>query len=156
MRVILLSLGCKSAIPNLVGVRCMVETKQIHQRKVLITSANPLFARGLEAILRQGNKKVKVNLLSVSNMAETHRALDGWQPDLVIVDYDDKTINREEFLSHFLNGSQPMQLMLVSLQATGQVVIYDRRTLSPAQAEDWLSLTISSSSEQNLPHLPEE
>ncbi len=129
----------------------MVETKRFHLRRVLITSANPLFARGLEAILRRGNKKLKMDLLSVSSMAETHRALDRWQPDLVIVDYDDKTINREEFLTHFLNGSQPMQLMLVSLQATGEVVIYDRRTLSPAQAEDWLSLSISAPSEENPP-----
>jgi len=66
--------------------------------------------------------------------------LESWQPDLVIVDHDDQTIQRGEFLSHFITGDRPMQVMLVSLQASGAVVVYDRRSLSPAQAEDWLNL----------------
>jgi cytochrome c oxidase subunit 2 len=32
-----------------------------------------------------------------------------------------------------------MQVMLVSLQESGQVVVYDRRTLTSAQAENWLN-----------------
>ena len=58
----------------------------------------------------------------------------------MFVDYDDRTIHREEFLSHFITGDQPMQVVLVSLQASGEVVVYDRRTLTPAQAADWLNL----------------
>jgi cytochrome c oxidase subunit 2 len=72
-------------------------------------------------------------------MAEALSALETHHPDLVIVDYDDKTINRDEFLNHFVAGKAPMQVMLVSLQESGQVVVYDRRTLTSAQAENWLN-----------------
>jgi cytochrome c oxidase subunit II len=73
-------------------------------------------------------------------MEEAVAVLEDWQPNLVIVDYDDRTIHRAAFLSHFIAGDRPMQVMLVSLRASGEVVVYDRRTLTPAQAEDWLDL----------------
>jgi cytochrome c oxidase subunit 2 len=82
-------------------------------------------------------------------MDEVTTALETWQPDLVIVDYDDAgkpgNIQREAFLSHFIAGDQPMQVMLVSLRASGEVVVYDRRTLTTAQADDWLDVAWTSS-----------
>jgi cytochrome c oxidase subunit 2 len=75
--------------------------------------------------------------------------MEAWQPNLVIVDYDDKSISRAEFLHQFVTGNLPMQVMLVSLQASGAVVVYDRRTLTPAQAQDWLS---NSQTSQDSPH----
>lgn len=87
---------------------------------------------------RWGTNAVELSL--ASSMGETLTRLDEWQPDMVIVDYDDRTIHREEFLSHFISGDRPMQVVLVSLQASGEVVVYDRRTMTPDQAEDWLSL----------------
>ena len=109
-------------------------------RKVLIASANPLFAKGLEKIYGSRWGKDAVQLLLANSMEETLHMLESWAPDLVIVDYDDRTIHREEFLSHFITGDRPMQVMLVSLQESGEVVVYDRRTMTPAQAEDWLNL----------------
>ncbi len=106
-------------------------------RKVLIASANPLFGKGLQQIYHQRFEAVE--FLLTSTMEETLAQLDRWQPDLVIVDYDDKTIHREEFLSHFITGQRPMQVMLVSLRESGAVVVYDRKTLTPAQADAWLS-----------------
>jgi cytochrome c oxidase subunit 2 len=73
-------------------------------------------------------------------MSETIYNLENWRPELVVVDYDDHTINRAEFLNHFVSDEWPMQVVLVSLQANGRVVVYDRRTLTPDQAEDWLNL----------------
>jgi cytochrome c oxidase subunit 2 len=107
-------------------------------RRVLIVSANPLFREGLRKLYaeRWGEKSATVSMLTTMQEAlpalETH-------PDLVIVDYDDKTINREVFMKRFVDGQTPMQVMLVSLQESGQVVVYDRRTLTFAQAEDWLN-----------------
>ena len=109
-------------------------------KRVLIASANPLFAKGLEKIYGDRWGKDAVELRLANSMGETLSRLESWYPDLVIVDYDDRTIHREEFLSHFITGDQPMQVMLVSLQASGEVVVYDRRTLTPAQAEDRLDL----------------
>ena len=118
----------------------MANSQDIPFRKVLIASANPLFAKGMEKIYgsRWGKEAVEIRL--ANSMEQTLQVLESWAPALVIVDYDDRTIHREEFLSHFITGDRPMQVMLVSLQASGEVVVYDRRTMTPAQAEDWLNL----------------
>jgi len=116
----------------------MAEPIDSKDYKILIASANPLFRKGLEKMVlgRYGGSSV---LRSTLNTAETLEMMEAWQPDLVIVDYDDKSISRAEFLQKFVTGDLPMQVMLVSLQASGAVVVYDRRTLTPAQAQDWLS-----------------
>lgn len=114
----------------------------VQPRRVLIVSANPLFREGLRKMYaeRWGGKASIVGMLT--SMSEALSALETHAPDLVIVDYDDKTINRDEFLNRFVTGktgNTPMQVMLVSLQESGQVVVYDRRTLTSAQAENWLN-----------------
>jgi len=108
-------------------------------RRVLIVSANPLFREGLRTVYaeRWGGKAQITG--TPTNMAETLSMLETHQPDLVIVDYDDQTINREEFLNRFVTGETPMQVVLVSLKESGQVVVYDRRRLTSTQAENWLN-----------------
>jgi cytochrome c oxidase subunit 2 len=110
-----------------------------HPRRVLIISANPLLREGLRKLYaeRWGEKAIIIGMLTT--MDEALPALETHKPDLVIVDYDDKGINREVFMNRFVTGQAPMQVMLVSLQESGQVVVYDRRTLTFAQAEDWLN-----------------
>ncbi len=108
-------------------------------RRVLIVSANPLFREGLRKVYaeRWGNRATITGM--PTNMSETISMLETHQPDLVIVDHDDQTINRDEFLNRFVTGETPMQVALVSLKESGQVVVYDRRRLTPAQAENWLN-----------------
>jgi cytochrome c oxidase subunit II len=108
-------------------------------RRVLIVSANPLFREGLRKVYadRWGTRAVITGM--PTNMVESLSMLESHQPDLVIVDYDDRTINRDEFMNRFVTGESPMQVVLVSLKESGQVVIYDRRRLTFAQAEDWLN-----------------
>jgi len=72
-------------------------------------------------------------------MEETLVALETLRPDLVIVDYDDKAIDQAEFLGRFVVGHTTMKVVLVSLDEAGKVVVYDRRQLSPEQAENWLN-----------------
>ena len=72
-------------------------------------------------------------------MEETLNLLATLGPDLVIVDHDDTTINREEFLNRFMEGESPMQVVLVSLGSTETVVLYQRKRLTAAQAESWLT-----------------
>lgn len=119
------------------------------QNKILIASANHLFRKGLEKMVlgRYGSSS---EIRSTATTAETLDLMESWQPGLVIVDYDDKSISRAEFLHQFVAGDSPMQVMLVSLQASGAVVVYDRRTLSPAQAQDWLSTPPSNPSTTTL------
>jgi cytochrome c oxidase subunit II len=119
----------------------MSDSTQEPLRRVLIASANPLFARGLQKMVTQRWEGRGVEIRIADSMEQAAAALEDWQPNLVIVDYDDRTIHREAFLSHFIAGERPMQVMLVSLRASGEVVVYDRRTLTSAQAEDWLDLS---------------
>lgn len=113
-------------------------------KRVFIASANSLFGKGLEKMLRERSSGLVPEIRIAASMAETLTQLEEWQPDLVIVDYDDRTINRSEFLTHFVETDLPMRVMLVSLNASGAVVVYDRQTLTSAQAEDWLNLSSSS------------
>lgn len=106
-------------------------------RRVLIVSANPLFREGLRKIYAERWEAKAFIAGMADTMIEALDALQKHQPDLVIVDYDDKTINRAEFLEHFVNDEMPMQVMLVSLGQSGEVLIYDRRRLTLAQAETW-------------------
>ena len=121
----------------------METQNQSNHRKIIISSANPLFAKGLEKILQHRHREGQIEIRHVQSMEETVLGLEQWNPDVVVVDYDDHTINRSEFLHHFVRGELPMRVMLVSLKASGAVVVYNRRTLTPDQAEDWLSLTNS-------------
>jgi len=121
-------------------------------RRVLIASANPLYGKGLEKLLTQKAGGILPDIRIASTMAETLAMLEEWKPDLVIVDYDDRTIDRGQFLNQFIAGDRAMQVMLVSLKASGTAVVYDRRTLSPDQTQDWLQLPIESQPSQGSVH----
>ena len=120
---------------------CLLPMSEIKNqpRRVLIVSANPLFREGLRKVYaeRWGAKATITGM--PTNMSEAISMLETHQPDLAIVDYDDRTINRDEFLNRFVIGETPMQVALVSLKESGQVVVYDRRRLTFAQAENWLN-----------------
>jgi cytochrome c oxidase subunit 2 len=130
--------------------------EQNRPRRILIASANPLFGKGLRKLFeeRWGNQAEVVGL--ASSMEETFKAMDKLEPDLVVLDYDDKTINREAFLSHFMAGERPMQVMLVSLKSSGAVVVYDRKSLSTSEADDWLNLPWQSTSQKHSQNLEEK
>ncbi len=121
-------------------------------RRILIASANPLYGKGLEKLLTQKAGGILPDIRIASTMAETLAMLEEWKPDLVIVDYDDRTIDRGQFLNQFIAGDRAMQVMLVSLKASGTAVVYDRRTLSPDQTQDWLQLPIESQPSQGSVH----
>jgi cytochrome c oxidase subunit II len=109
----------------------MTNLQEESPQRVVIASANPLFGKGLEKLIKQRSTDRPVEIRIISSMSDTLQTVEHWQPDLVIVDYDDRTIDRHEFLNYFVSGDQPMQVMLVSLQASGAVVVYDRKTLDP-------------------------
>ena len=117
----------------------MPEVKNQPPRRVLIVSANPLFREGLRKVYaeRWGSRATITGM--PTNMSETLAMLETHQPDLVIVDHDDQAINRDEFMNRFVTGKTPMRVALVSLKESGQVVVYDRRHLTSAQAESWLN-----------------
>jgi DNA-binding NarL/FixJ family response regulator len=117
------------------------ELNQISEfsRRLLIASANPLFREGLRRLYAAQWNAQNVRVDMATTMEETLNFLESRQPDLVIVDHDDKTINRGEFLNRFVTGEMPMKVLLVSLASSEPIVIYNRKHLTAAQAEDWLA-----------------
>lgn len=104
--------------------------------RILIASSHSLFREGLRSLLQECHREnVAISLASSTALAVA--ALSSMSPDLVIIDYDDAGVKREEFLARFIEeGEGPMRVVLVSLKETGQVTVYDRRTLPVAQIED--------------------
>ncbi|UCD99333.1 MAG: cytochrome c oxidase subunit II [Chloroflexota bacterium] len=75
----------------------------------------------------------------VSTIDEALDVLKKLEPDLVIVDYDDDQVNREEFLARFVEGEGRLRVVLFSLKEGGdQAIVYDRRTMAASQIEEWL------------------
>jgi len=107
--------------------------------RILIASANALFREGLNKVYAEQWEAQKVDVFMATTMGETLGLLETHRPDLVIVDHDDKTINREEFLNRFVTDENPMKVILVSLASSEPVVIYNRVQLTAAQAEGWLA-----------------
>ena len=110
-----------------------------YSRRLLIASANPLFREGLHTHYAACWSDQKVRVDMTTTMEDTLRFLERHQPDLVIVDHDDRTMNRGEFLNRFVTGEIPMKVILVSLAASDSVVIYKRMNLTADEAEDWLA-----------------
>jgi len=110
-----------------------------YSRRILIASANALFREGLINYYNDRWHEQNVGVVMANTMQETLGLLESHQPDLVIVDHDDKAINRDEFLNRFVTGEIPMKVILVSLASSEPVVIYDRMQMTAAQAEDWLA-----------------
>lgn len=108
-------------------------------RRILIASANPLFREGLHKLYAAEWREQHVRVKMAKTMDETLDFLESNEPDLVIVDHDDRAINRSEFLNRFVTGEMPMKVFLVSLSSSEPIVIYNRMQLTAAQAEDWLA-----------------
>ena len=108
-------------------------------RRVLIVSSHPLFGKGLRRLLEErGEADVRV-VGMVSSVEEAVAALQNVNLDLVIVDYDDERVNRDEFLARFVESAGQLRVVLLSLKEGGsEAIVYDRRNLAAAQIDDWL------------------
>lgn len=116
----------------------MIRSDFPKKRRVLIASGHALFAQGLSSLLRERQAQGVEVAGVVTNLDEAMSALETLNPDLVIVDYDDEALNRDEFLARFVEGEKKLRVVLLSLQGTNEAVVYDRRTLAAAQIDDWL------------------
>ena len=108
-------------------------------RQVLIVSSHPLFGKGIQRLL-QMRQAADVNVIRiVTTVDEAIRALDAQKPDLVVVDYDDDAVNRDEFLARFVESEHQLRVVLLSLKEGGSnAIVYDRRNLQASQIDDWL------------------
>ena len=115
----------------------MKEAGNISPRRVLIASSHPLFGQGLRSLLKERHGDHVQVVGMVSSLAEAVTAINQQNPDLVIVDYDDENLNREEFLARFVESEKKLRVVLLSLQSGGDALVYDRRTLSASQIDNW-------------------
>ncbi len=119
----------------------MNSQKQTGPLRILIASSHPLFAQGLNSLMQKRPEMDTVVVGMVSTIKEAVEALKDLRPDLVIVDYDDEQVNREEFLARFVEGEGRLRVVLLSLKEGGdEAIVYDRRTMAASQIEDWLEV----------------
>lgn len=117
----------------------MTSKEQPGPLRILIASSHPLFAQGLNSLLQRRTEMETVVVGMVSTIKEAVEALHELHPDLVIVDYDDDKVNREEFLARFVEGEGRLRVVLLSLKEGGdEAIVYDRRSMAASQIEDWL------------------
>jgi CheY-like chemotaxis protein len=116
----------------------MPEPEKNRPQRVLIASSHALFGQGLRSLL-QSRKQTGVEVIGVvSSMDEAMQALEAHNPDLIIVDYDDEVLNRDEFLARFVEGEKKLRVVLLSLNEAQEALVYDRRTLAASEIDDWL------------------
>ena len=116
--------------------------------RILIASSHALFSNGLRSILENRWGAALEIVGMVSTLEEASQALSGLKPNLLVVDYDDEMLNRDEILNTFIQGGNDLRVVLLSLKSGKQgeeAVVYDRKTLIASKIEDWLQL--------DLPHL---
>ena len=116
----------------------MSESKPTNPRKILIVSSHPLFGKGIRHLLEthQGDRVDVIGI--VSNIEDAMQFLLERKPDLVIVDYDDGAVNRDEFLARFLESENQLRVVLLSLKEGGSnAIVYDRRNFEASQIDDW-------------------
>ena len=113
-------------------------SERVRPQRILIASSHALFGQGLRSLLL-ARQKADVEVVGmVSNLGEALAAIDMLEPDLVIVDYDDRALNREEFLTRFVGSEKKLRVVLLSLQNPEEAIVYDRRTMQAAQVDRWL------------------
>ena len=93
----------------------------------------------------------------VSNLDQAMQALEELDPDLVIVDYDDQALNRDEFLAALCGWREKIAGGAAFLQSANEAIVYDRRTLAASQIDDWLKeWSFSTQETQVKPSTPGE
>ncbi len=107
-------------------------------RRVLIASSHALFGQGLRSLLEERKETGVVVVGIVSNLEEAIDSLHSLEPDLIIVDYDDEELNRDEFLARFVEGEKEQRVVLLSLQSGKEALVYDRRSLAASEIDEWL------------------
>jgi len=112
--------------------------KSQNPRRILIASNHSLFLNGLRRLLEDREQDDVRVVGLVKNLEETLKAIDELEPDLIVVDYDDNALNREEFLARFVEGEKEMRVVLLSLQGSSDAVVYDRRNMSAYLIDSWL------------------
>ena len=80
----------------------MTRYQETNQRRVLIASSHALFGEGIRSLLEKRQSTGVTVIGIVSNLEEAMVTLKEQNPDLIILDYDDEGLNREEFLSRFV------------------------------------------------------
>ncbi|RPI86201.1 MAG: cytochrome c oxidase subunit II [Chloroflexi bacterium] len=113
--------------------------RKLISRRILIVSSHPLFGKGLRKLLqeRYGDDVVIVGM--IASVDEAVHALETTKPNLVIVDYDDEKVNRDEFLALFVSGARQLRVVMLSLKEGGsEAIVYDRRKLAAAQMDEWM------------------
>ncbi len=115
-------------------------------RRVLIISSHPLFAEGIERILQEDG-----NLTVVARSRELLEALplvEQYQPDTVIVDYDEPGLCDTEVVNLLVGNQDERQIIFLTLSGS-RMIVYHRQRVEDATPGDLLSTLRTHSTRPN-------
>jgi cytochrome c oxidase subunit 2 len=117
----------------------MTDQNKNAPHQVLIVSSHPLFGKGIQRLLENRQAGDVQVVRTVATVDEAIMALDVNKPDLVVVDYDDEAVNRDEFLARFVESEHQLRVVLLSLKEGGSnAIVYDRRNMQASEIDNWL------------------
>ncbi len=105
---------------------------------VLIASANSIFRNGILKIFSTRIDFQNLIIEQASDIKDVLKKYSKNKPRVLVIDYDDKNIKKKLILNSFLQDQHNAQLLLVSLEQSGNVIFYDRQVLSTDEAYLWL------------------
>ncbi len=111
-----------------------------NQTKVIIASANSIFRNGIEKILSNRSDFNSLSIHQVSEFQALKKKYSRIKPNILIIDFDDQNMNKKQFLDSFFDEKRDTQLLLVSLQEGGNIVLFKRQIFSTDQALEWLKV----------------
>jgi len=109
-------------------------------RRVLIVSSHPLFGQGLRLLL-ESRPEMDVEVVGVvENIIEAIKVVGSQHVNLIVMDNADETIQRDDILTQLMDGERAVRVVFLTLKERGnEAIVYDRRTMSAFQIDDWLS-----------------
>ena len=106
-------------------------------RRVLIISSHPLFAEGIERILKEDG-----NLSIVARSHELQAALpliQEHQPDTIVIDNDEPGLRDAEVVNLLVGNQAERQVIFLTLSGS-RMIVYHRQRVEDATPEDLLSI----------------
>ncbi len=110
-------------------------TPQPRPRRILIVSHHPIFGEGLRRLFNEAQREVDV-VAVVDSLEAAWQVEEEQQPDMIVLDYDDREIVLELCLRYLTQGRRPVRVVLLSLQNNEDAVVFDRWVLPSGEVEE--------------------
>ena len=105
--------------------------------KILILESDLLLSAGVKNLL-VGLSKVQIQEVKYSNMEELSKAINNFQPDIILIDKTNMPVNAEKILN-FLQEKSKVKIIFINPE-NNQIETYDKHQISVTELSDFLAM----------------